>query len=420
MDKQFFNSNKLPFCPGCGHHLISQNTEKALSKLQMDPKDVILVSDIGCHGIIDKFANSHTVHGLHGRSVALAAGISLGLKNKNKKVIVFIGDGGATIGMQHILEASRLDLDLTVIIHNNMLYGMTGGQASGFTPKGFVTTTTPQESRTRNYNICDLALSAKASFVARVIAKPDFSDIIVSGIKNDGFSLIEVLELCPSYALKMNKNMKLSKILEDLQEEEFVKINPNYKWDFYTNSTDNLLENIKIFEKKYNNNVDKTFCIQISGSAGEGVQTAGEAFSYAAILSGLSVNQRGSYPVTVGVGFSTSEIIFSPENESTYNVNSPDVIIITSTDGLSVNIEKLKNFKGILYLDSSLQTPQTEAKIVRYDFRKFGPKNSAIFALFYVLKDLQFFPIESLTEGLEKLNLKDKVSLEKFKEDLNL
>ncbi|MEO0233981.1 MAG: thiamine pyrophosphate-dependent enzyme [candidate division WOR-3 bacterium] len=420
MDKKFLNSNKLPFCAGCGHHLIAQNTEKALEKLNIDPLDVILVSDIGCHGIIDKFANSHTVHGLHGRSVALAAGISLGLKNKNKKVIVFIGDGGATIGMQHILEASRLDIDLTVLIHNNMLYGMTGGQASGLTPKGFVTTTTPDKSKTRNYDICQIALAAKASFVARVVVKPDFSNIIADAIKNDGFSLVEAIELCPSYAVKMNKGMKISEILKEIGEEEFVKKNENYRWEFYTNSTENLFDKVKILEKKYEHKLEKTFCIQLSGSAGEGVQTAGEAFCYASILSGLSVNHRGSYPVTVGVGFSTTEIIISPEQDCTYNVNSPDIIIITSLDGLNVNIEKLKSFKGILYLDNSLETPQTEAKIIRYDFRKFGAKNSAVFSLFYILKEKEIYPIDALIDGLELANLKDKVDLEKFKQDLNI
>uniref|UniRef100_A0A7C3NAF8 Thiamine pyrophosphate enzyme TPP-binding domain-containing protein n=1 Tax=candidate division WOR-3 bacterium TaxID=2052148 RepID=A0A7C3NAF8_UNCW3 len=420
MDKKLLNSNKLPFCAGCGHHLIAQNTQKALENLNIDPLDVILVSDIGCHGIIDKFSNSHTVHGLHGRSVALAAGISLGLKNKGKKVIVFIGDGGATIGMQHILEAARLDIDLTVIIHNNMLYGMTGGQASGFTPKGFITTTTPSESKTRNYDICQIALAAKASFVARVVAKPDFSNVIEEALKNEGFSLIETLELCPSYALKMNKGMKLQTILDNIGEKEFVVKNENYRWDFYTNSTDDLLEKIKKIEKKYESKIDKTLCVQLSGSAGEGVQTAGEAFSYGGIVAGLSVNQRGSYPVTVGVGFSTSEVILSPEDDCTYNVNSPDIIIITSVDGLTVNIEKLKTFKGKLYLDSSLETPQTEAEIKRYDFRKFGPKNSSVFSLFYLLKENDIYPIQSFIEGLELANLKDKVEVEKFKTELGI
>ncbi|HAF07215.1 MAG: KorB2: 2-oxoglutarate synthase, subunit B [candidate division TA06 bacterium 32_111] len=420
MDKKLLNSNKLPFCAGCGHHLISLNTQKALEKLNIDPLDVILVSDIGCHGIIDKFSNSHTVHGLHGRSVALASGISLGLKNKDKKVIVFIGDGGATIGMQHLLEAARLDIDLTVIIHNNMLYGMTGGQASGFTPKGFVTTTTPEQSKTRNYDICQLALSAKASFVARVITKPDFSDIIIEGLKNEGFSLIEALELCPSYALKMNKNMKLKDILEQIGEKEFVVKNDNYRWEYYKNSTTDLFEKVKILEKKYEHNLKRTFCIQLSGSAGEGVQTAGEVFAYGAVLSGLSVNQRGSYPVTVGVGFSTSEVIISPEKDCTYNVNSPDFMIITSIDGLNVNIEKLKSFKGIVYLDNSLETPKTDAKIIKYDFRKFGAKNSAIFSLLYLLKENKLYPVESFIEGLQITNIKEKVALDKFKEELKI
>ena len=132
METKFINTNTLPFCKGCGHANISQNTEKALQQIGLKLLDVILVTDIGCHGIIDKAFDTHTVHGLHGRSVALASGVSAGLNNPDKKVIVYIGDGGATIGMQHLLDAAHNGYNMTVVVHNNMLYGMTGGQPSGF------------------------------------------------------------------------------------------------------------------------------------------------------------------------------------------------------------------------------------------------------------------------------------------------
>jgi pyruvate/2-oxoacid:ferredoxin oxidoreductase beta subunit len=102
---KFLTDSELPFCKECGHSLVARNTEKALLKLDFDPLDVILVTDIGCHGIIDKSFLTHTVHGLHGRSVALAGGISMGISELGKKIVVFIGDGGATIGMQHLIGA---------------------------------------------------------------------------------------------------------------------------------------------------------------------------------------------------------------------------------------------------------------------------------------------------------------------------
>jgi TPP-dependent indolepyruvate ferredoxin oxidoreductase alpha subunit len=123
---KFLATDKFPYCKGCGHHFITKNTALACEKMGLSPQDVILVTDIGCHGIADKCFATHTIHGIHGRSTALATGIRLGVENPDKKIIVFIGDGGATIGLQHLIDASRLNVDITVILHNNLLYGMTG------------------------------------------------------------------------------------------------------------------------------------------------------------------------------------------------------------------------------------------------------------------------------------------------------
>jgi pyruvate/2-oxoacid:ferredoxin oxidoreductase beta subunit len=131
MSQGFLSTENLPFCAGCGHGLIARSIEKALQRLEhLTPLDLVVVTDIGCIGIIDKQFNAHTVHGLHGRSVALATGISMGLSNPRKKILVLLGDGGATIGLHHIIEAAHRNIDMTVIV-NNMLYGMTGGAALG-------------------------------------------------------------------------------------------------------------------------------------------------------------------------------------------------------------------------------------------------------------------------------------------------
>ena len=147
----FLTSPRFPYCQGCGHHLVARNTVRALESLSLRPLDVVLVTDIGCHGIVDRAFATHTVHGLHGRAAALGAGIAMALP-AGKKVIVYIGDGGATIGLQHLLEAARLNVDMTVVVHNNMLYGMTGGQPSGLTPPGFRTVITPHGSHCLLYS----------------------------------------------------------------------------------------------------------------------------------------------------------------------------------------------------------------------------------------------------------------------------
>ena len=227
MNKQFLTDTELPFCKGCGHSLISENTDKALQKLGLNPLDVILVTDIGCHGIIDKCFVSHTFHGLHGRSVALASGVSAGLNNPDKKVIVFIGDGGATIGMQHIIDAAHNNFNLTVVIHNNLLYGMTGGQPSEFTPVGFKTPTLPDGAKQKGYDICEIVKAAGANYAARVLGIGDISDKLAEAFSRKGFSLIEVMEICPSYGIKSNPGMKLAQTVENAELPVKVYVDRN-------------------------------------------------------------------------------------------------------------------------------------------------------------------------------------------------
>ncbi|MGD8968346.1 MAG: thiamine pyrophosphate-dependent enzyme, partial [Anaerolineae bacterium] len=208
---QFVAEPDFPYCRGCGHHLIARNTVRALEALARDPLDVVLVTDIGCHGIVDRSFATHTIHGLHGRSVALGSGIAMGVP-ANKDIIVFLGDGGATIGLQHILEAARLNVDLTVVVHNNMLYGMTGGQPSGLTPCGFRTLITREGSPHPHHDLCQLAHEAGAPYARRVLGLGDFSDAFREAFTAEGFALVEVLELCTSYALKMNPNLHLRQL----------------------------------------------------------------------------------------------------------------------------------------------------------------------------------------------------------------
>ncbi len=213
MTGRFLSTENLPFCKGCGHGLVAGALEKALGRIEnLDPRDLIVVTDIGCIGIIDRQFKAHTVHGLHGRSTALATGISMGLDDPGKKIIVFIGDGGATIGLQHILEAAHRNVNMTVLVHNNMLYGMTGGQPSGLTPCGFKTSTMPDGRPDGGMDICRLAYSAGAACARRLYALGDITDALEEALLVPGFSLLEAVEICPSYGVKFNpgKNFRTS------------------------------------------------------------------------------------------------------------------------------------------------------------------------------------------------------------------
>lgn len=418
MNKNFINNSGLPFCKGCGHTTIAENTEKALLKLNKDILDIVLVTDIGCHGIVDKSFNTHTFHGLHGRSVALAAGTSAGLNNPDKKVIVFVGDGGATIGMQHIIDAAHNGFNMTVVIHNNMLYGMTGGQPSEFTPTGFKTPTLPEGMQKIGYNICDIVTAAGANYVSRIIGIGDFSDELAKAFSKPGFSLVEVMEICPSYGVKSNPGMKLSKIIEgaNIDIKVFTDRNiENYKTNFKAETT-SLLSDKDIVEAKFESDLKSPVRIMLCGSAGEGVQVAAELLAKAGMKAGLNVTKKGSYPVTVGIGFSCAEIILSPEHINYTGSPIPDVMIITSEDGLDYGkntAAKMQN--GKIYIDRELQTPKSEAKFDTHNFReKLGARNSAIYGIFYFINDSKVIPIDALISAFNESKLSAKLNADSF------
>src|SRR5512134_1359967 len=120
------NEREYPFCPGCGHGLVLNHLNAALVKLDLDPRQVALVTDIGCQGLADQYFVTNAFHGLHGRSIAYASGIKLA--DPNLKVIVVMGDGGAGIGGAHLLSAARRNIGLTVLVLDNFNFGMTGGE----------------------------------------------------------------------------------------------------------------------------------------------------------------------------------------------------------------------------------------------------------------------------------------------------
>lgn len=420
MKKELLNTDSLPYCKGCGHDLIARHTTRALDMLGYTPLDVIIVTDIGCHGIIDKCLNTHTVHGLHGRSTALGAGISFGLENPGKKVIVFIGDGGATIGLQHIMEAARLNLDMTVVVHNNMLYGMTGGQTSGLTPSGFRTSTSAEGNPFAGYDLCSLSHTAGASYVSRIMGIGDISGKLAVAIQTKGFSLTEIMEICPSYGVKFNPKRKLADIAAEAgkkmgewtRDREIFSLHQGKK-------TTNLLDGLSCIEKSFSHQLPDHWSVVLSGSAGEGIQLAANMLSKAAMRSGLSVTQKGSYPVTVGVGFSTAEMNLSPDNIYFHGINVPTIAIISSQDGLNHNKKRIEKMtSGMLFIDSSLDAPQTGAKVIRHDFRGMGSRNAAIYAVLIFAATSGCIPVEAIYTSITEEGLDKKLPVDKIKEAL--
>ncbi len=420
----FLTNADLPFCKGCGHNHIAVNTEKALQYLGYDPLNVVLVTDIGCHGIIDKSFTTHTVHGLHGRSVALASGISASLNNPDKKVIVFIGDGGATIGMQHLIDAAHNGFNMTVVVHNNMLYGMTGGQPSEFTPYGFKTPTLPEGVKKTGYDICKLIAAIDgASYVCRLEGISDFSMQLAEAFSKKGFSLVEVMEICPSYGVKSNPGMKLSNIVEKagLVINKFVdKDLDSYQTEIKMD-VESLFSESEAIQTRFPAKLEKPFRLMLSGSAGEGIQAAAEFLLKAGIVSGLNATKKGSYPVTVGVGFSAAEIILSSAEILYTGSPNPDAVCVSSADGLEYARKTITNMKGgKLFIDSSLPVPETKAEVFTFPFReRGGAKNASIYSIFYLLKETGIYPVEALLSVFNENKISKKFDLTKMFQSLS-
>lgn len=418
MSEIFINDNGLPFCKGCSHSTIAKNTEKALEKIGLKPLDVILVTDIGCHGIIDKSFNTHTVHGLHGRSVALGAGVSAGLRGAGKKVIVFLGDGGATIGMQHIIDAAHNGFNMTVVIHNNMLYGMTGGQPSEYTPYGFKTPTKPGGSTKMSYDICKIVAAAGAPYVRRILAIGDISDALAEAFGRPGFSLVEVMEICPSYGVKSNPEMKLARVVENAGLATTV-IADNPAEAYRTNLREgmpSLLDAIPVIPVQAGITLQKELRVMFCGSAGEGIQVAAELLAVAGIRAGLEATKKGSYPVTVGVGFSAAEVILSPGEINYTGTVTPDYMIVTSQEGLDYGKKAAGRMKtGKIFLDSSLEPPVTGAEVIKFPFReKVTARNASFMGLFYFVNASGVFPVDIMTGTFNENKIAKKVSVEQF------
>jgi 2-oxoglutarate ferredoxin oxidoreductase subunit beta len=419
-DTRFIIDGELPFCKGCGHTSITKNVEKALARLGYNPLDVTLVTDIGCHGIIDKFFITHTVHGLHGRAVALAGGISMGMNDPEKKIIVFIGDGGATIGLQHLIGAAHYGLNMTVVVHNNMLYGMTGGQPSEFTPAGFKTPTLPEGNQKEGYDICKLISGVGSAYTERVLGVGDYSDSLATAFSTNGFSLVEVMEICPSYGIKSNPGLKLSSLVKDSGLEiKVYERNIERRGDIFIKPTEkNLCSDKNLVERVFVSSLKGKISVSLAGSAGEGVQSAAEFLAKAAMKSGLHVTKKGSYPVTVGVGFSSADIIISSEPISFTGISVPDILIITSTDGLSYSRNTAAIMKtGKVLIDDQLDPPPTGAEVIKVPFRsRAGERNSSVYSLFWFLNTSDVIPVGAMKEVFLENKISEKVSVEKMME----
>ncbi|MCT4604952.1 MAG: 2-oxoacid:ferredoxin oxidoreductase subunit beta [Marinisporobacter sp.] len=221
-----FRMDKLPhiWCPGCGHGILMRSIAQAIENLGLDKDKVCIVSGIGCSSRAPGYMDFNTLHTTHGRALAFATGVKL--SRPELEVIVITGDGDASaIGGNHLIHACRRNINITTIVFNNNIYGMTGGQYSPTTPTGDLGTTAPYGNIDRPFNIPELAAAAGATYVARGTAyhANQLTKLVEKGIQNKGFSLIEGLSVCPTYYGRKNKKGSAVNIMQ-WQKETAVDV----------------------------------------------------------------------------------------------------------------------------------------------------------------------------------------------------
>jgi 2-oxoglutarate ferredoxin oxidoreductase subunit beta len=197
--KYLRHDKKFPhvWCPGCGNGIVLGALIRAIDRLGLEKDEIVLASGIGCSGRMPVYVDFNTLHTTHGRALSFATGIKLA--KPSLAVITLMGDGDATaIGGNHFIHAARRNLDLTAIIINNQIYGMTGGQHSPTTPYGCYATTATYGHIEHAFSIAELAVTAGAAFVARgtVYHARLLDKLIEEGVRKPGFSVVEAMSNC--------------------------------------------------------------------------------------------------------------------------------------------------------------------------------------------------------------------------------
>jgi 2-oxoglutarate ferredoxin oxidoreductase subunit beta len=230
---KYLRLQKMPtlWCWGCGDGVILKTFIRAIDKMGINQDDVCVVSGIGCSGRFSSYIDFNTVHTTHGRTIAYATGVKLA--NPDKLVVCVAGDGDSlAIGGNHTIHGCRRNIDLTFIIINNFIYGLTNSQTSPTTPQGFWTVTQKVGNIDPTFNTCNLAIAAGASFVARetMIDPKKLEKTMIKAMQHKGFALVEVLSNCH---INLGRKNKMVSAMETLNWIDSISM-PKKKYDALT------------------------------------------------------------------------------------------------------------------------------------------------------------------------------------------
>ncbi len=402
---------RLPFCPGCSHALVLDHLNAALVQMQLDPRQTVIVTDIGCVGMSDQYFDVNAFHGLHGRAITYATGIKLAQPDLN--VIVLMGDGGTGIGGAHLLNAARRNIGVTVIVFNNLNFGMTGGQHSVTTPHGGITATTRGGNLERPLDICGTVAVNGASFVYRGTAfDKDLPERIAEAIRTPGFALLDVWELCTAYYVPNNHYSKTgllgtmqalglhSGILQKLDQPELAHA---YREQFANAAEKNSVP--QGVPQTHTSELGATTRIVLAGAAGGKVKSTASALALGAMRAGLWATQRDDYPVSVMTGYSVSEIVLSRREILYTGIEKPDLLAVITAEGLSQvprQLRAMDESQTVYVVPELADQIETRARKLVFNLARaaWNKQSLAVMATAAMIRHANLYPLDAFREAI--------------------
>ena len=389
----FLHTERLPhiWCPGCGIGTVTGAFLRAVVDLGLKRENTVVVSGIGCSSRATGYLDVGTVHAIHGRALAFATGIKMARPEFD--VVVFTGDGdGAAIGGNHLIHACRRNIDVTCILLNNQVYGMTGGQLSPTMELGDRATTAPYGQVEPPFDLCRLAEAAGASFVARGTAAQirPLEKMIKQGIEHPGFAFIEALVPCPTEYGKRNPPAKVVDMLDDeltrsVSKARAAQLSPDELADKIVTGVLHRDTRAPEFQRAYAvlaaraqaeaaeltvrggeagvgdkaataparaGAVARDFLeVRFSGSGGQGVILMGVILAMAGTRDHRFVVQTQSYGPEARGGYSRSDVIISDRPIDYPELERAHVLVTLSQESASEYV-RMMHADGILIYDS--------------------------------------------------------------------
>ncbi len=367
------------WCPGCGDGIIVQALVRAIAGENLDHRKVAIVAGIGCFGHAGEYLSYDFFHALHGRCLATATGLKLA--RPDLKVVALIGDGdGLAIGGNHFIHAARRNVDLTVIMFNNSVYGRTGGQVSPTSEIDTKLQTAPYGAIEHTFDPCAVAMGSGAGHVGRITVyhARQMQIMFQEALRHPGFSFIEVIQNCHVMLGRYNDLGNATKMIlsyrdraihvhhartlpaEELKDRIVIGTMCQKTYPELTAQHAELSQRLKTVMPSprglANGVADKPMIkigrreILLSGTGGQGLQLAGTVLAEAAgILGGFQAVQVQNYGPAPRGGVSTSEVVIADDEVLHPRVEMPDVLLAMSQAAFETYADKVREGGFILY-----------------------------------------------------------------------